>query len=324
MKICSKCGKAYSDETLNFCLDDGAVLTSTASSGPVGDATIRMDQTDITKPSDAAGTQAHGVSIAPSATTAKSRSTWPWVIGILLALGLICGGGLGGCLVFLSNVELPDENSNNARPRPSVSPTSNNTYKPSSGNSSSPSNSTNIPGDATEVPLAEWVKTDSEFGNTSFTDDGEFVMSSKGKAYYYAVAATDEYTSENATSSVIVRNIDSEPSQLGYGLVFHSNVKPLQKGYAFLIDTQSGKYRVVRHEPGKETVVVPWTASDRILRGGIQNTLSVEDNSDGIALLINGVEVKRIKNTYGEAKGVVGLYAGDGIKIGFRELKIAR
>ena len=123
---------------------------------------------------------------------------------------------------------------------------------------------------------------------------------------------------------MVLRNVDDANSTLGYGLVFHSDTKPLQKDYAFLIDTRRQKYRIVRHEPGNEINVVEWTDSDAIKSGSQENALEVRDAPSRIELYINGEMVTSIKNTYGYKDGVAGLYAGDAVNVGFKKLQIAK
>ena len=152
----------------------------------------------------------------------------------------------------------------------------------------------------------------------------ELVMGSIQKRYYYVLVAPDKFKTEAADTSVTVRNINNASSSLGYGLIFHSNPTPLQQDYAFLIDTKRKKYQVVHHEPQKETSVVGWTTSSAIKLGSEENVLEVRDLDDKIELYINGTMVTSIKNVYGYSGGVAGLYSGDGVKIGFKNLEIRK
>ena len=67
-----------------------------------------------------------------------------------------------------------------------------------------------------------------------------------------------------------------------------------------------------------------WTGSDAIRDGSQENTLEVRDLSDKIELYINGKMVNSIKNVFGYAGGVCGLYSGDGVKIAFKDLQIRK
>ena len=149
-------------------------------------------------------------------------------------------------------------------------------------------------------------------------------MSAAREKYYYAMCAADTDKTENATVRVSVRNIKRGNTTLGYGLIFHSNPTPLQQGYALLLDSTKKRYRVVRHEPRKELVVVDWTNSDAINTGSEINKLEVKHKDDMNEIFINDKKVTTVRNTYGFKGGVAGLYAADGIKIGFSDLEIEK
>jgi hypothetical protein len=149
-------------------------------------------------------------------------------------------------------------------------------------------------------------------------------MSSKQKGFYYVLVAPDDFTTDDADIRVTLRNVDNASGSLGYGLIFHSDPTPLQKDYAFLIDTKRRKYRVVYHTPQNEKSVISWTTSDAINQGSAENTLEARDLDDKIELYINGKMVNSIKNVYGYAGGVPGLYAGDGVKVAFKDLEVRK
>lgn len=310
MKICPTCRKTYTDDGLNFCLEDGSVLTIAGDNLP---QTVMMNQPRPTDPNPTAqqgGIQSTfgnqpGYSMQPAKKSGSKA--WIWVLGILAVLLLVCGGGFGAFFIYVASLD-----------------TTNDPYAtPTPGRGSTPSPTPFAGKDVQSIDLNEWVRSDSTYGNTSYSG-GEFFMSSKKKGYYYVVAAPAEYTTELASSSVTLRNIDDAATTLGYGIVFHSDPTPLQKGYAFLLDTKKQKYRVVRHEPGKEYDVVAWTSSSAIKSGSAENSLEVRDTADRVELYVNGDMVTTIKNTYGFAGGVVGLYAGDAVKVAFKKLEIAR
>jgi hypothetical protein len=239
------------------------------------------------------------------------------VLLIFGALILVCGGGFVAILAIIGSQSNSTAESDVA------------------GNRSTPANisdkdtntSSKIPGSSRTtvetVDLSPWVKETSIYGNTEFTN-GEFIMSSKQKSFYYVLVATDEYKTDDADTRVTLRNIDNASGTLGYGLIFHSDPTPLQKDYAFLIDTKRAKYRVVYHTPQKEQSVISWTSSDAINPGSAENTLEVRDLADKIDLYINGKMVNSIKNVYGYAGGVPGLYAGDGVKVAFKNLEVRK
>jgi hypothetical protein len=322
MKICPTCRRTYTDDGLNFCLDDGAILTFANADLP---ETVMMQQPMPTQPAAKVPTTSPTSPFGNPQTQqswdtpqfsmqpqAKKSRTWLWLLGIA-ALGLLLCGGGAALFIGLAVYNAPEDGNNvlnTPTPRGGT---------PGPGSSPSPLGPN---ADVRRVDLSSWVNT-SQFGTTSFSG-GEFVMSSKQKDYYYVLCATDEFKSENATVRVNLRNIGDASTSLGYGLVFHSNPTPLQQGYAFLIDTKKGKYKLVRHEPGKEVTVVPWTNSSAIKPGTETNQLEVRHKNDMNELFINGKTVTSVKNTFGYQGGVVGLYTGDGIKIGFKDLEIAK
>lgn len=310
MKICPTCRKTYTDDGLNFCLEDGSVLTLVQDNTP---ATVMLNQPRFTDPNPGAVNQAQpqssfgnqgNYSMQPPK---KSSKAWIWVVGILGLLVLMCGGGFAAFFVYVASL---DSTPGDATPSPTRG-------------SSTPTPTPFPRNNVQTIDLNDWVRDSSEFGNTSFSN-GEFFMSSKKKGYYYVVAAPEEYKTESASSSVILRNVNGASSSLGYGIVFHSDPTPLQKGYAFIIDSQKQRYRVARHQPGKEIDVINWTSSNAIKSGSAENALEVRDTPDSIEFYINGEMVTTVKNAYGYPGGVVGLYAGDGVNVAFKRLEIAK
>lgn len=314
MKICPTCRKTYSDDGLNFCLEDGSVLTLAGSDAP---PTVAMQAPPPTNPSPSGfGQPPRGIqtswdrqteySVQPQKSGSK---TWLFVVGGLAILLLLCGGGIVGFVVF---VAYNADQANNSTPYPN-------------NNSKSPT-PTAAPDDRTSsqsIPLSGWVQTNSSYGNTEYTG-GELIMSAKQKGYYYVLVAQRDYKTENANTRLTVRNIDNADSSMGYGLVFHSNPTPLQQGYAFLIDSKKQRYRIVRHIPQDEPIVVKWTDSSAINSGDAANVIEVRDKAGNIDLYINDQKVTSIKNLYGFKGGVPGVYAGDGTRGAFSKLEIRK
>lgn len=321
MKICPTCRKTYADDNLNFCLEDGSVLTFGSSEPP---ATVMMSQTRPTDPtavfqsSPNQGVQStfghHAQQYSPQ-TAKKSSKAWLWIVGIVGIIVLLCGGGFAGLVLIGMQA-----NQNQAGNNP-TSPPSNGRVNTSASPAASPFSSTTSPSDVETVDLSFWVKDSSVWGTTEMSGD-EFRMAAKQKGYYYVLVAPDEYTTDGKNVRVTLRNVDNANSSLGYGLIFHSAPTPLTKDYAFLIDTKRKKYRVVRHEPSKETSMVSWKDSSAIKDGTQENILEARDKGDTIELYINGEMVTSIKDQFGQPNGVPGLYSGDGAKIGFKKLEI--
>ena len=320
MKICPTCRRTYEDDGLNFCLEDGTVL-NLSGIDPAA-PTIVMNQPRPTSPQPASmptswdAQNAGQYSMQPKK---KSSKTWVWVLGILGLLVLVCGGGAVGFFIYLASLTNADVTANAARtirtPSPSRSANAINS-------NSSPAPWTE-PGNVEQVDLAKYVREMNDYGTTEFKD-GEFLVSSKGKGYYFVVVTPDDYKTDDARTRVIVRNPDAKDSDLGYGLVFHSDTTPLEKDYAFLIDSVRKRFRVVRHEPGDEVTVTAWTNSKSIHEGSAENTLEARDKGEKIELYINGQLATTITNKQGPTGGVPGLYAGDGAKVGFKKLEIVK
>jgi hypothetical protein len=327
MKICPRCQRTYTDDNLNFCLDDGVVLQQGSSSEPP--ATVFMNQPRPTDPGPAAPTVQPAWNTAPQqygGPPKKSSKTWIWVLLILGLVVILCGGGLIGFFAYVAtrvdtNTVANTSNTSNSRTFPGNRNATSNTSSTSSTSNSTTDGRTNVQ----DIDLAEWVKEFSVYGTTEFTN-GEFLMASKQKGYYYVLVSTTDYSTEGADTRVTLRNIDNADSRYGYGLIFHSNPSPLTQDYAFLIDTKKKRYRVVRHEPNDEKTIVSWTNSNAIKDGAQENVLEVRDKTSDskVELYINGQLVNTIPNTYGYKGGVPGLYAGDAAKIAFKNLQVVK
>ena len=322
MKICPTCRKTYADDNLNFCLEDGSVLTFASNEPP---ATVMMSQPRPTDPTAVfpstsnQGVQSTFGQQAPQPYSMqqpkKSSKAWLWIVGIVGIVLLLCGGGFAG-LLFIGMQANQNQANNSTYPPP-------NNGRGNTGPSPAPSpfSSTTSSSDVETVDLSFWVKDSSVWGTTEMSGD-EFLMAAKQKGYYYVLVAPDDYTTDGKNVRVTVRNVDNANSSLGYGLIFHSAPTPLTKDYAFLIDTKRKKYRVVRHEPSKETSMVSWKDSNAIKDGTQENVLEARDKGDTIELYINNEMVTSIKDQFGYPDGVPGLYSGDGAKIGFKKLEI--
>lgn len=111
MKQCPLCNKTYSDEALNFCLEDGELLTILPASGRFPDEppTMIIDQARVTNPVNwpqsapqysqpPAQWQPQNMQQRPFATFAPSRDktlpTIALVLGLLSIVLICCYGGL--------------------------------------------------------------------------------------------------------------------------------------------------------------------------------------------------------------------------------------
>lgn len=317
MKICPNCRRTYQDDGLNFCLEDGSVLRF-ASTEP--EPTVVMEYPRPTNPAQPAG-----VPTTPDAQNRpdyamqpkkKSSRAWVWVLAIFAVLVLVCGGGFAGFFFYVASIADPNSNVVRGTTNSSNARTNSVTRTPS------PS-AWDGAGDTRLVDLSGWVKDPTASLESEYVDD-EFFMRSKQKGYYYVLVAKDAEFSGSGTSRVTVRNPDDSSAELGYGLVFHSEITPLVNDYAFLIDTSTKKYRVVRHDHEQEKTVTPWTSSTAIKDNGQPNLLEARNKGDKIELYINGQLATSFSNKQGPKKGVPGLYVGDGAKIGFKKLEIVK
>jgi len=318
MKICPRCQKTYTDESLNFCFDDGAVLSQSSESESSLPQTVLLTQPRPTNPNQPTGSQMGGqsgwsnqnqFSMQPPV---KSSKSWLWVVGILGVLALVCGGGFIGFLALLANVEDAPNNTDRVdltNTRKTPTPTSTRT----------PDNRTKT----NEIDLTVWAKGDTPLGVTEYKN-GELLMGSKKKDYYYVILGAESDKTENATTKVSMRNLKEEDSSLGFGLIVHSDPKPLIKDYAFLIDSENKKYRVVRHQPQKEVDVIAWTNSSAIKDGTDENILEIRDENRQMNFYINGQFITSVKNTDGYSGGVLGLYSGDAVQIAFSNLQTSK
>ena len=320
MKVCPTCRKTYTDEGLNFCLEDGSVLTIAQNEAP---PTMVMQSPPPTNPnpvfqnppqSQQTWGQQPGYSMQPKA---KSK-TWLWVVG-LLGLGiLLCGGGGIGMLIFFAT-QSEKENAANTHP-PSPPPSNNNRTNTSVANTSSPGGERTA---VSVVNMSTWAEATAAEVVSEFTN-GELILGTRQKGYYYVLVSQETDTTEDANTRVTVRNVDNLDSNMGYGLVFHSNPTPLKQDYSFLIDAKKKRYRVVRHVPQDEPVVVRWTNSSAIKDGTSENILEVRDLNGSIDCYTNGEKVTSIRNTNGFKGGVAGVYSGDAARAAFSKLEIRR
>ena len=318
MKICPKCQRTYTDDNLNFCLDDGVVLQKAG--GNESPETVFM-KTPPTSPSSGPTSPStpQGWNMAPQQSQSqapKKSKAWLWVLAVLALVVMLCGGGGIVGLILLGSMTETDSNANkNVAQNKRGNVVTQGSPKTVQSPGSAPS------GDSQDVDMSDWgdeVKDDVYHEYTG----GEYILGTKKKRFYYVMVAK-EYSTESATTKLTVRNVDNADSSLGYGLVFASSPIPLMSDYAFLIDSKKKRYRFVRHSPATETAIVNWTNSDVINPGTQENILEVRSRPGDISLYINGQFIKTVPNSNSEA-GVPGIYSGDGVRIGFKNLQITK
>ncbi|MBX3244959.1 MAG: hypothetical protein KF685_10920 [Acidobacteria bacterium] len=318
MKTCPACQRTYADDALNFCLEDGSVLTLVTGEPP---PTVVMQAppstTPFQTPSTSNTTQSSwDANPEYSLQPKKSSRGWLWAGGLVGIGLLLCGGGLVG---FIALAMMQDQGKND----PDIN-INNNRRQGDNRNDRGNTATTNTSEARYEkIELSGWVDPAGTYGKTEFSG-GEFFMTSQRADYNFVLVAKPQYSTENSRTNLTVSNPDDGSTNLGFGLVFHSNPQPLQQGYAFLIDSKRRRYRVVRHEKLKEQIVANWKVSNAIKTGSAANTLSVTHKGNMIDLMINGELVTSIPNTYGYKNGVAGLYSGGGVRAGFKDFEIGQ
>ncbi|MFN6963366.1 MAG: hypothetical protein ACK4S4_06325 [Pyrinomonadaceae bacterium] len=337
MKICPRCQRTYADDNLSFCIEDGTVLQIASEAAP----TVQMNTapTAVMPPQAPPRTAAPGIApqqqwdpggpAAAGAPGKKGSKTWIWVLAILAVVLVLCGGGILGLIYFVGSQasRTMDEIAANinAQANRSTTRTTTNTSTTAADPAAASDGDGEVRDNVQSVDLSDWAESNSNPDQvaTEYTG-GEFMMNVLSNDHYYVLIAKEGYTTADSNTRVTLRNVDAGSSQMGYGLVFHSLSFPLIQDYAFLIDTMKQRYRVVRHYPGMEKVVVPWTNSTAIKKGSEPNTIEVRDRPDGAELYINNVLVKKFDDSDGAENGVPGLYSGGNVKIAFKDLEISR
>lgn len=315
MKICPKCNKKYSDEALNFCLEDGSVLTSAASAASINEPppTVMVGQPQQTTPNQPFGNQPNQPQTwdnSPryqSPGSGSSSKTWLWAIGIIALVMVLCGGGFIGLALIIPSedddpvIEKKDVSSRENKENPVRNEKDDRELKGT-------------------IDLSEWDIQENEF-ISSESKDGNLILTSK-KGFYYVIL-TKNVKTYNTTILLTVKNLESNASDLGYGLVVHSHpTQVLSKDYAFLIRSDKRQYRIVRHTDKKETNIVDWTLSTAIKSGSQPNVIEVRVNDGNMSLYINDEFITTVKDETGYKNGVAGIYTSDDIPIAFQTLKI--
>lgn len=121
MKQCPKCGTTYTDDSLQFCLTDGANLTSTSSAAETVQMSFGNEPMRVNIPQNSAPT----VFSAPPSQTAASQPTKKIagiiVVCIALFFLLLAGVGIAG-FIFYKQSGGGDNAAISASPTPSIKP----------------------------------------------------------------------------------------------------------------------------------------------------------------------------------------------------------
>lgn len=314
MKICPRCQRTYADNSLNFCLEDGTLLNEVGETGDSLPETVMINQPIQTAPNQSFGNQTVGqlnnwAAQNPNTPPKRKSKSWIWVLGILGVLFLVCGGGVFGFFALIASFDQKnsENNSNNFLSNVAKSPAATDKDKT----------------DVQTIDLSKWDDGSGQYGNTDFKD-GEFIMSSKNKRFYFVLVGSPIYKSDSAVTKVTVRNVDEEETDLGFGLIVHSNPVPLTNDFAFLVDSENKRFRIVNHAAQKETEILKWTKSNAIKDGTEKNILEVRDQSDKMDFYINSQFVTSVDNKNKYKDGVPGIYVSDAIPIAFSNLEIRK
>lgn len=309
MKICPTCKQTYADDSLNFCLSDGAILTRINADDDLPQ-TVFMGQPNPTNRNFGNQTNqdenvrqpAGGQYTAPP----KKSRAWMWVVGVVggvILLGIL--GFIGLIAIALNFGETNNANSNIV------------------SNQSSNRNLANR--DSTAVMsdnFATWRRGVSDIGIADYKD-GEYIISSnKDNFYYVAMTGNSNFKTDNATTSVKVRNMTGAPTRYGFGLVVKANSEKSLR-YAFLIDTVRQSYRVVIHSNQKETPVIDWKVLPAINTGTQTNELQVRDENGKMIFSINNKPAVTI-NDATNTSGVAGIYSSSIVPVAFSDLQIGK
>ena len=196
MKHCPTCKRAFDDDTLSFCLEDGTPLVADSGLRPDSQETLVSPRGPIM--GSESGSQLPGKSTvsaspyhAPAPPYAPKRKTWPWVIGILailsiLTVAIVAAFTVPGFLRASKNDNRPEPSP--SRPGPSVTPTPD----------ASPASTGDVPTDSAEV-LAQLTKLEKAWTEANIKGDKEALEK----------ILADEYVSSEENSRTKREYIDS-------------------------------------------------------------------------------------------------------------------
>jgi len=134
MKRCPSCGTTYTDQTLRFCLADGATLTDLGGEQPTvvrpGGAPMRVDIPQETQAFAAAPTIPQTYAAAPGGSSGNGMKILLAVV--VLGVLAIAALGVGALVYFRSGGNEVAANTNKGNTAPSTSPIASPTASPTS------------------------------------------------------------------------------------------------------------------------------------------------------------------------------------------------
>jgi len=100
MKLCSKCGKVYSDDTLNFCLDDGEGLVETDQSKEFPTALHRSNPSTARATNDQSAAATEATAVYPVGIRSE-RQTPPWLDRRFWFVAVVAfAAAIGGTFIY--------------------------------------------------------------------------------------------------------------------------------------------------------------------------------------------------------------------------------
>ncbi|MCU1267875.1 MAG: hypothetical protein JWM21_4193 [Acidobacteria bacterium] len=340
MKRCPNCNRTYTDEALNFCLEDGTPLLGATENNETmrygAPRSTNPPPTEIYRPAQAPTPPPPVVNRAPHfqpqwspgpvVQPRKSHAVW-WVLGGLAVL-VILGIGIGVILLAIASINSASNSNrvivaNSNTNRNANSNRLSNTNSARANTNSTPSLPSSFSDDFSEQ---KWTVASSDFGNLWYVND-EYHMRSKDQTYVVMYGPSADYGTENATVQVTARNVDGISPASGYGLTVHGEKSKDDKleDYTFLIFTgPEPKYKVLLHKGGTETSLVPWTPSTVIRKGTATNQLEVRIKGPQLSFYINDQFITDVTDTANYKRGRAGLYTSDVHEVAFDDMEITR
>lgn len=344
MKRCPSCNRTFTDVSLNFCLEDGTPLVNDTGLDP--GATLRYDSRETNPPvTEIYPSQPSSPSprapvryeipttrtpqpdqwspLPPMPPQKKSNAVW-WILGGIVVAGVVVVGVAVMILALASMGSNENTNSNNRNANTRVA--NRNTNNANNTNGANVNANASLPAITTDDFSEEtWGKGTFSYGDISY-EDGEYHMRAKENSYLVMYAPSNSHSTENARTSVSVKDVDGGAVSSGYGLIVHGQKTPTSQleDYALLIFTGAQpQYEIIKHKAGVQTTVVPWTKSSAINAGTSVNKLEVRARGSELSFYINGQYVNRITDNEIK-KGVAGFYTSGTSEVAFDDLEIRR
>jgi hypothetical protein len=322
MKFCPKCNQTYTDATLNFCLNDGSQLTEM--NNQQAPPTVFMPQARQT--SEQANQNNQSVQTVwqpakvPNINTPKPQKksrVWLWVLGIFGVFVVFGAIGFVGLLVFIgANIEdTENKNKNSGNEKKIVD----------KKDDKRQTNENKLNKETQKDDFAGWNYDDPTLGTAEY-NDGKLIMNGGSSGYFFVLTTPDkDFVTYNAKTKISVINADNISTKFGYGIIINSEpIKPLTKDYAFIIDSNKQRYRIVKHNNLKETIIVDWKKTTAIYSGSAENILEIDHSDNEMSFSINGEFLTTVKDDQQIEKGIVGLYVSDTKPVTFSNLEITK